>query len=461
MTVMRQWLIVLVFSAIFSVVINSILFGAMVNRFFVDYSIENYKEHIAQVVAFSNIALQDAGLTRRQMEVQLETHLQDPITRIRLYNHSGDLIADVGRDFIPMGGMMSNRMMRFSQEDYNEEIDYFEVGEGDSAIGFLNVTRYSSIGESFKSRQFAYSLVVSSLISFVIVLGVIIVLGTFISRRMSRDLRYTANLALDIELGHKKGFKRSGVKEIRTIQQSLEMLDSRLKLKHKSRKRIIDEMIHQTRTPLTIIRAHLEGFEDGIVAFDDVEIKTCIDQVEAITSIVSNMSEVLDTDELSEKMVFETFDIGVMMKQIVDGFRIQYKQKNVALTLKSTQKESIYSDRNKLSQVIYNLLSNAYKYTRPDDVVVVNYEVTIDGFVVIKVTDSGIGISEVELTRVFEPYYRGENAQSIQGDGIGLYIAYENITKMGGTITVNSKLGQGTEFTITLPQKEGLNDEKV
>ncbi|HAS74801.1 MAG TPA: sensor histidine kinase, partial [Clostridiales bacterium UBA8960] len=445
MTVMRQWLIILVISAIFSVAINSILFGALVNRFYVDYSIENYNEHIAQVVAFSKNALQDLSLTRRQMEVQLETHLQDPITRIRLYNIEGELLADVGREFFPMS-MMSSRMMRYSQDDVDEEVDYFEIGDGSVDFGYLNVTRYSSIGESFKTRRFTYSLVTSSLVSFGIVLCVIIIVGVFISRRMSKDLRYTAKLALDIELGDKTDFVRSGVKEIRTIQQSLEMLNSRLKLKQKSRKRTIDEMVHQTRTPLTIIRAHLEGYEDGIIDFKKDEITTCINQIEAITSILSSMSEVIDTDELSENVDYESFDISVMLKQIVDGFHIQYKRKRVSLTLANTQRANIYSDRNKLSQVIYNLLSNAYKYTRSNDKVVVDYTLEPNADLVIKVSDTGIGIAESDLSRVFEAYFRCENAMNVQGDGIGLYIAFESIKKLGGTIAVKSKLDIGTEF---------------
>lgn len=452
MTVMRQWLFVLVLSAILSVVINSVVLGALVNRFYIDYSTENYMEHISQVVEFSKNAIEDSNLSRRQIERQLETHLQDPITRIRLYDVDGTLLADVGRDFMPVGGMMGSRMMPFSRDNLNEEIDNMTVSGSSGEIGYLNVTRYSSIGESFKTRQFTFSLIANSIVSFVIVLAIILILGLFISRKMSKDLRNTAQLAVDIELGNKSNVTWSGVKEIRSIQQSLETLDARLKLKQKSRKKVIDEMVHQTRTPLTIVRAHLEGFEDGIITFDEDEVRTCIGQIETISSIISNMSDVIDTNEAVERTIIEPIEISHLMKQIVSGLRIQFERKQVTLELLSHQKITLMTDRNKLSQVIYNLLTNAYKYTNSNGKVTVEYNLDDREALRIKVKDTGTGISESESLKIFDAYYRGNNSKDIQGDGIGLYIVSENLRKIGGRVDVHSKLGEGSEFIITLPK---------
>ncbi|MBA4347996.1 MAG: sensor histidine kinase, partial [Clostridiales bacterium] len=95
MTIRKQWMLALVVSAALSVVVNSLVLNVRINRYFIDYSTENYNTHISQVVQFSTEALSTDGYTPDQLAMQLTSHLNDPITRIRLYRADGQLLSDV------------------------------------------------------------------------------------------------------------------------------------------------------------------------------------------------------------------------------------------------------------------------------------------------------------------------------------------------------------------------------
>jgi hypothetical protein len=174
---------VLVLSAALSVVINSFVLSTLINRYFVDYASENYKEHVSQLVEFSTKALSEDDYTQQQLEMQLESHLSDPINRIRLYHADGELLADVGGTDFQMMGMMRSGMMNRMMGSAAEEVDSIDIVSDGTVIGKLNITRYSSIGNSLGTRKFMLSLIGNSALSFGIVLVLMVILGLFVSKK--------------------------------------------------------------------------------------------------------------------------------------------------------------------------------------------------------------------------------------------------------------------------------------
>jgi signal transduction histidine kinase len=450
MTIKRQWMLVLVISVALSVIVNSLVLGFRINRYFIDYSTENYKSHVSQVEEFSTEALSSNDYTAQQLNMQLASHLSDPITRIRLYRVDGALLADISADNHQMMGMMRNGIANRMLNGTSEEVDSIEIEKDGTLIGKLMITRYSSIGESLGTRMFLLSLVTNSLLSFGIVFVLTFILGYFISKRMSKDLMLTAQQAIDIDLGRESRTPQSNVLEIKTIQQSLEALQSRLMLKQTSRKKLIDELVHQTRTPLTILRTHLEGFQDGVIQFTPDEVKTCEAQIENLSSIITNMSGLIDAEKEIDHTQIIAVEISGLIRQIVAGLKAQFDKKSLALHVLSHQKIMVQTDPYQLSQAIYNLLTNAYKFTESGGTVTVSYQM-VGAELVITVQDTGIGIDPEEQPRVFDAYYRGSNSMNIVGDGIGLYIVKENLRKIGGIIELESTLGKGSRFTVRLP----------
>lgn len=450
MTIKRQWMIVLTLATVFSVAVNSFVLSALINRYFLDYTTANYNKHFSQIVDFSKKALSEKNYSRQQLEMQLETHLSDPINRIKLYDSNGNLLADVSNGSNQMSGMMGNRMMNRMMGKPSEEVDSVDISSNETALGKLNITRYSSIGNSMETRMFKVSLIGNSILSFGIVLIFILVIGSFVSRKMSKDLRQTAQQALNIDFGNQSNVEKSKVEEIRTIQQSLETLQLRLKLKQTSRKKLIDELVHQTRTPLTILKTHLEGFEDGVINMTFEEIRTCEIQIENITSIITNMSGMIDADKDIDSVKIEQFELSHLLKQIIGGLKVQFDKKSIELHLLSQQKITMKTDQYKLSQCIYNILTNAYKFTEPNGKVTIEYKESEEE-VTIEIADTGTGITQEDKKRLFDAYYRGMNSANTIGEGIGLYVVKENLNKINGKIEVESVIGKGSKFIITIP----------
>lgn len=214
----------------------------------------------------------------------------------------------------------------------------------------------------------------------------------------------------------------------------------------------MDELIHQARTPLTILKNHLEAIDDGIVEMNHDEIRTCEVQIENLTAIISNLSNIVDvgTDEII--LNIETFEIHQLISQIMAGVKVQFDRKAVNLELLSAKKVYLKTDKYRLSQSIYNVLANAYKFTESNGKVTIGYE-TIQNRLIMKIEDNGIGIAKNEIGRIFEGYYSGKTHKAA-GEGLGLYIAKENIEALGGAINVESDLGKGSQFILTIPYTE-------
>ena len=261
----------------------------------------------------------------------------------------------------------------------------------------------------------------------------------------------TAKLAQDISLGTETDAKKTNIEEIRIIRQSLAALKNRLKLKNKSRKVLVDELVHQTRTPLTILKTHLEGYSDKVIEMTPEEIKVLENQIEDISSIISNMSNIIDAEKDAEVLSIEEFELSRLLRQIVNGLRVQFSNKKIDLNLTCEDKHKLKTDRYKLSQAIYNVLTNAYKFTGEKGSVDVGYSVA-NGHVLIEVKDTGIGMDEDETGKIFDAYYKGSGLKA--GDGLGLFIAKENLKKINGSITVVSQPGEGSTFTISVPIKD-------
>ena len=455
MTIRRQWLLVLIFTAIIAVAVNSYVLSTLINRYFINYTTENYDMHFTQVVDFSKNALLDKNYSKDQIAIQLEAYLDDPIIRIKLYDANGQLLADVGNEINMMNGMMKNRMMNSMMGAPTEEVDSAEISDSGISLGKLNITRYSLFGNSLATRKFKAALIANTFFSIGIVLIFVVIIGVIISRKMSRDLIHTAAMALNIDLGEQMDTKLSKVKEVRIIQQSLETLKARLKLKQTGRKKLIDELVHQTRTPLTILKTHLEAFEDGVIQMTTAEIKTCEVQIENLTSIITNMSKMLDAQKEADSVKLEELEFNQLLKQIIGGLKIQFDKKQIDLSLVNHQRLTIKTDKYKLSQIIYNILTNAYKFTDPKGKVSIGYK--SDGHELsLTIEDTGTGIGDEDKNHLFDAYYRGNNAKNITGEGIGLYVVKENLNAIKGSISVTSELGSGSRFVIKIPRNIGI-----
>jgi two-component system, OmpR family, sensor histidine kinase BaeS len=459
MTVKRQWLLTLVLTAVIAVIVNSAILGTLINRYFVSYTEGSYDMHIDRITELAVGILTEDHFTQNQIALQLKAHLVEPITAIELYDAKGNALTGVESTYEHPEGMMDGRMMDLMMGALREEIETIDVYDGDDLIGVLFITKYSSAGNTISSRLFGSVLIINILLSFGIVIIFVVFIGIHISGKMSRDLVETASQAESIDLGDNDRIIYSRVKEIRVIQQSLESQRTKLRLKQKARKKLTDELMHQTGTPLTILRNHIEAFRDGVIEMKPEQLDTCEDQIQILTKMIADIGRAIDTQKETAEVRLEKFDFSRLIKQIMDGSRIQFNKKDLELLLKNNEKAIVCTDKYLLAQSIYNLLTNAYKFTPPGGKVEVSYEID-DTMLLISVKDSGIGISTEERPKLFEAYFRAANVYDIPGEGLGLYIAMDNVKRLGGDISVESEKGHGSRFTIRLPVS-GCKEENV
>ena len=447
MTIKRIWLMSLIIIALVSVAITALILTVLTDQTFVGYLSDKYDEHVQELLVYSAKAIQNDPMNRNQMAVDLESHLDDPIVEIKLYDLSGELLVSVTDRGRERSGMMNGMMMR--NNHISEETDQFQVVDEGTVVGTLNIMRESSTENSIVARLFKANLVRNSLWAVGAALVIAIMTGYFISRSMSKGLRDTATMARELELGKNEIAEDHYIREINQIRISLNELSQRLLIKNKSRKVLVDQMLHQTRTPLTILKMHLEAIEDGMVELTPEEIRICTHQVDELTGIISNMSEMIDAERDEKKVKLESLDLNALVKLIANGLKPQFELKKIRLELALDLHEKVDTDRYRISQVVYNLLTNAYKYSHEDSLVTVKTS-SDELFFYVDVIDEGMGIAAHDQDKIFNAYYRISGVGHIQGDGMGLFIVKENLSALDGEIKLTSSVGKGSTFRVCL-----------
>lgn len=232
-------------------------------------------------------------------------------------------------------------------------------------------------------------------------------------------------------------------------------ITSQQKLEH-SRREFVANVSHELRTPITTIKSYAETLMD-MPADEDTQnhfLGTIANEADRMTRIVKDLLTLSSLDEGQYKMKpFERIDLAEFLTGVVERMFFTAKEKHQTLTLHTPEGSSyIMSDRDKLEQVVINIISNAIKYTPKDGKIDV-YFGTLYKDAFIKVRDNGIGIPKENLPRIFERFYRVDKARSREtgGTGLGLAIAKQIMTQLGGNISINSEEGQGTEVIISVP----------
>ena len=448
MTIRKKWILTLGMIAIISIFINSLLLSFLTSRNFNDYLDDSHEEICKDIVDFLTKEMSKKDFSQERLDVELDAFLGRSILQIKVFDGDGDLLASVIDD--AQVNTDHGMGMMHQKNNRNNIVDSYELVSNQNKLGEVHITRFSTAGNSYAAEMFQGSLFRNSLLSIAIVMIVVFLLGLVMSKKVSKDLIQTAKMAQNIENGIDNARADSNTKEIHIIQTSLESLETKLKLKNKARKTLVDEMVHQTRTPLTILKMHLEGMEDGVIQMDAEEIKACEGQVDNLTDIIKNMSELIDVEASERKVMLENVEVNLFLKHILNGMKSQFHRNGIVLELDSQDKVNIQTDPYRLGQTVYNILTNAYKFTPSGGHVLIQYQLTSSSLQII-IEDDGKGISEEEQSRIFDAYYKGDHELNSKGDGLGLFIARQNMESLNGQIHVISQEGKGSKFILSIP----------
>lgn len=183
------------------------------------------------------------------------------------------------------------------------------------------------------------------------------------------------------------------------------------------------------------------------------KLKRIEDEVLHMTKLLDDILIVGQTE--ASKNIYNPLEInlGEFMSEIVDEVSnsIKNSHKLILIDPEELKNATIFIDEKLGRNIFINLLSNAVKFSPKADTVTIEFS-SEDNYIIISVTDFGIGIPKAELSNIFNPFIRGENVDLIQGTGLGLSIVKEAVDVLGGKIIVNSKIGKGTSFVVKIPK---------
>ncbi|EOU1743994.1 HAMP domain-containing histidine kinase [Clostridium perfringens] len=333
---------------------------------------------------------------------------------------------------------------------------YYPLIKSGEKIGEVRVKFYGPI--FYMQNELVFLDIVNKII---LGIGVLLILastimGFIISRSITRPINKLMTKAKYISKGEydKKIEINTDILEINDLINSINNLSQSIKEQENIRKRLTGDISHELKTPLTNIQSHLEAMIDGIWEPTEERLLSVKEEAERLSSLVSDMQKLNKYDESSIKLKKDNVNISDIICFVIFQFSNLAKSKNIKIEYEK-KNINLYCDKDKITQALVNILSNAIRYSNEGSTIFIEEKLK-DNKVIISIEDQGIGISEEDLKYVFERFYRADKSRTraTGGTGIGLTIVKSIVYSHGGEVKLESKLGEGSKFTIILPKED-------
>lgn len=333
---------------------------------------------------------------------------------------------------------------------------YYPLIKSGEKIGEVRVKFYGPI--FYMQNELVFLDIVNKII---LGIGVLLILastimGFIISRSITRPINKLMTKVKYISKGEydKKIEINTDILEINDLINSINNLSQSIKEQENIRKRLTGDISHELKTPLTNIQSHLEAMIDGIWEPTEERLLSVKEEAERLSSLVSDMQKLNKYDESSIKLKKDNVNISDIICFVIFQFSNLAKSKNIKIEYEK-KNINLYCDKDKITQALVNILSNAIRYSNEGSTIFIEEKLK-DNKVIISIEDQGIGISEEDLKYVFERFYRADKSRTraTGGTGIGLTIVKSIVSSHGGEVKLESKLGEGSKFTIILPKED-------
>jgi heavy metal sensor kinase len=279
--------------------------------------------------------------------------------------------------------------------------------------------------------------------------------GWLVKRALSPvdGITATAERITSHNLSERLPVKQTG-DELQRLSLALNRMIERLDEAFQHSRRFVADASHELRTPLTALRGEIESLtqDQRLEAATREQLGSALEEIERLSHIVEGLFSISRLDAGEAAAEWKPFDLAQLTAATADQMGLLAEDKDIDLKCSATMGAWVEGDRARVKQVVVNLLDNAIKYSPKGGAVALKVEAQ-DGNAVLEVADNGIGIPPEALPRVFERFYRVDQARSREGGGagLGLSIVKSICAAHQGRVVVTSAPGQGSTFRVELP----------
>jgi signal transduction histidine kinase len=419
------------------------------------YNIEQIAKRLPQdVQIYSEMMQPETGLQKainNLANTNILLWLKSPDNKILVKSTSLDLVSDT-----KVAELMSLTKMPIKPQVYKVNESYFVLyGSSVQVQGKL-------LGELFVvkdiTREQKIFLGMVRSLAIISVLAIIILttaIAFYIQRSLQplRQLNQMASVISAEDLGQSQLSVDNAPSEVKELAQTLTILLSRLSQSWKQEREFVSNVSHELRTPLTIVHGYLQSVlrrQNNLTQTQQEALETAASEAERTIRLLQDLLDLARADNGYLYFQMKSYVLNDLVEEVVMMAK-KYSDRIIKIESK-VDRIDVKVDYSRLKQVLLNLIDNAIKYSEADTPIVLKLNQLQDQ-AILEVCDQGYGIPLQQQARIFERFYRVDESRShtTGGCGLGLSIVKTLVEGMRGSVTVQSKLGEGSTFIITLP----------
>jgi hypothetical protein len=419
------------------------------------YNIEQIAKRLPQdVQIYSEMMQPETGLQKainNLANTNILLWLKSPDNKILVKSATLDLVSDT-----KVAELMSLTKMPIKPQVYKVNESYFVLcGSSVQVQGKL-------LGELFVvkdiTREQKMFLGMVQSLTIISVLAIIILtaaIAFYIQRSLQplRQLNQMASVISAEDLEQSQLSVENAPSEVKELAQTLTMLLSRLSQSWKQEREFVSNVSHELRTPLTIVHGYLQSVlrrQNNLTQTQQEALETAASEAERTIRLLQDLLDLARADNGYLYFQMKSYVLNDLVEEVVVMAK-KYSDRIIKIE-SNVDRIEVKADYSRLKQVLLNLIDNAIKYSEADTPIVLELN-QLEDRAIIQVCDRGYGIPLQQQARIFERFYRVDESRShtTGGCGLGLSIVKTLVEGMGGSVSVQSKLGEGSTFTISLP----------
>lgn len=331
-----------------------------------------------------------------------------------------------------------------------------------ASFGLMHISQIDFVKAIISSNSTNYTneqvyMIHQRSILIIVTLTICVIIGSILmftaTKAISKPIKYISNITKEVSKGNFDIYiDYESEDEIGTLAKNFNLMINELKNMEYLRKDFISNVSHEFKTPIASIQGFVEMLKNKDLPEEkrDAYIDIIIEETERLSKLSSNMLRISRLDNQSIPNKITEFSLDEQIRKIIVLLEDKWAPKNIELNI-NLDKVKFKGDEDLIQQIWINLIENAIKFTEYGGEISIQLK-SFNDEVVVKITDTGIGIPEDNKKRIFEKFYQGEAAHSKVGNGLGLAIVKRIVEISKGQIDIESHVGVGTTFVIKLPR---------